>query len=332
MYRSRAGPMDFEYDLKEKTSSIFDRPAKEPLITEKTEIESGVKRTFSSAGLSTPSAKFTFQQSPKDVQPYVSGLGNPFLFALPKPKHVATPPAEPASPVTQRVISPNAVIRARKRRAKEGLFGSGFRKRLSEIADERNEGSMSDSDSDTFDQQTTHSRKSTDNIIYSEANQLTPLNASDRPSVPQRDYAYIMSGYIQTAFNLFVVLVLMYLALQAILTIQLDVQQKVSEYSDAIMKEITMCTKLYHENRCHPMDRVPAMDEACRNWETCIHRDPLVVGRAKVSAETFAEIINGFVDPISYKSMLFFLTLIFGSLIISNCAFGMYRSRHENRY
>ncbi|KAI9289926.1 Di-sulfide bridge nucleocytoplasmic transport domain-containing protein [Umbelopsis sp. AD052] len=330
MYRSRAGPMDFEYDLKEKTASIFDKPAKEPLITEKTEIESGVKRTFSSAGLSTSSTNFTFQQSPKDVQPYVSGLGNPFLFALPKPKHVPAPPPEPLA--TQRVISPNAVIRARKRRAKEGLFGSGFRKRLSEIADERNEGSMSDSDSDPFDQQTTYVRKPAGNMLKSEANQLTPLNPSDRPSVPQRDYAYILSGYIQTGFNLFVVLVLMYLALQAILTIQLDVQQKVSEYSDAIMKEITMCTKLYHENRCNPADRVPAMDEACRNWETCIHRDPLVVGRAKVSAETFAEIINGFVDPISYKSMLFFLTLIFGSLILSNCAFGMYRSRHENRY
>jgi hypothetical protein len=192
--------------------------------------------TFSSAGLSTPSNKFTFQQSPKDAQPYVSGLGNPFLFALPKPKQVASPPppAEPASPVTQRVISPNAVIRARKRRAKEGLFGSGFRKRLSEIADERNEGSISDSDSDTFDQQTTHPRKSTDSILNSETNELTPLYASDRPLVPQRDYAYIMSGYIQTAFNLFVVLVLMYLALQVILTIQLDVQQKVSEYSDGM--------------------------------------------------------------------------------------------------
>lgn len=166
----------------------------------------------------------------------MSGLGNPFLFALPKPKQAVTaplPPAEPANPVTQRVISPNAVIRARKRRAKEGLFGSGFRKRLSEIADERNEGSMSDSDSDAFDQRATSPRKSTDNIVTNNANQLTPaVYASDRPSAPQHDFAYIMSGYIQTAFNLFVVLVLMYLALQAILTIQLDVQQKVSEYSD----------------------------------------------------------------------------------------------------
>ena len=33
-------------------------------------------------------------------------------------------------------------------------------------------------------------------------------------------------------------------------------------------------------------------------------RDPTVVGRARVAAETFAEILNGFVDVISWKSMV----------------------------
>jgi hypothetical protein len=36
--------MDFEYDVRHKTPSVFDTPEKETLITEKTEIESGVKR------------------------------------------------------------------------------------------------------------------------------------------------------------------------------------------------------------------------------------------------------------------------------------------------
>lgn len=35
-----------------------------------------------------------------------------------------------------------------------------------------------------------------------------------------------------------------------------------------------------------------------------MNRDPTVVGRAKVSAETFAEIINSFIEPISYKTMV----------------------------
>jgi len=33
-------------------------------------------------------------------------------------------------------------------------------------------------------------------------------------------------------------------------------------------------------------------------------RDPREVARARVSAETFAEILNSFVEPISYKAMV----------------------------
>ena len=33
-------------------------------------------------------------------------------------------------------------------------------------------------------------------------------------------------------------------------------------------------------------------------------RDPKVVGRAKVSAEMLAEVVNGFVEPISWKTLV----------------------------
>lgn len=71
-----------------------------------------------------------------------------------------------------------------------------------------------------------------------------------------------------------------------------------------IMSEISQCSKQYVENRCSPELRVPAMERACLTWETCMKRNPSVVGRAKLSAETFAEIINGFIEPISYKTMV----------------------------
>lgn len=72
-----------------------------------------------------------------------------------------------------------------------------------------------------------------------------------------------------------------------------------------IVQEMAVCSKEYLENRCAPGTRVPAMEKACLAWEKCMNRDPTVVGRAKVSAETFAEIINSFIEPISYKTMVF---------------------------
>jgi hypothetical protein len=35
-----------------------------------------------------------------------------------------------------------------------------------------------------------------------------------------------------------------------------------------------------------------------------MNRDPAIVGRAKVGAELIAEVVNGFVEPISWKTLV----------------------------
>jgi len=119
-----------------------------------------------------------------------------------------------------------------------------------------------------------------------------------------RNIPYIVSGYLQLAFNGTLVLILLYLVLAFVQTIQRDVDQKVEEYSAEILQEMSLCSKQYLDNKCAPGQRVPAIEAACVAWENCMNRDPSVVGRAKVSAETFAEIVNSFIEPISYKTMV----------------------------
>ena len=46
------------------------------------------------------------------------------------------------------------------------------------------------------------------------------------------------------------------------------------------------------------------MAQQCSTWEVCMNRDPTTIGRAKVSAELIAEVINGFVEPISWKTLV----------------------------
>ncbi|OLL25636.1 Nucleus export protein brr6 [Neolecta irregularis DAH-3] len=142
-----------------------------------------------------------------------------------------------------------------------------------------------------------------------------------------RDIPYIASGYLQLLFNLFLIGILLYLVLAFVKTIQRDVDQKVEEYSAEILQEIKLCEKEYLENRCTPGIRVPAMEAPCEIWSRCMNRDPTIVGRARVSAETFAEIVNSFIEPISYKTMIFAVMLIFGSLFLSNFAFGLFRAK-----
>lgn len=140
-------------------------------------------------------------------------------------------------------------------------------------------------------------------------------------------WPFVLMGYLQLAFNLAVVSALLYLAISFYLTIRRDVELKVSERISALLSEIAVCRKQYAANRCDPHLRVPAIEAACVQWEACMQRNPTLVSRAKLSAETFAEIIEGFVEPISYKTMVFVVTAVGGAVFVSNLAFVVARGR-----
>lgn len=179
-------------------------------------------------------------------------------------------------------------------------------------------------------------------IAQNTSNHYT-LNMPSPPS-PQSDLPYILLGcvsyinslpielfnisasYLQFFFNLSLILVFLYLVLQFILTVQRDVEQRISEYSMGtflandtlnacsvikllfprradIVQEIAMCASQYKNNLC-ASNPIPAMIHQCASWETCMNRDPTIVGRAKVGAELIAEVVNGFVEPISWKTLV----------------------------
>jgi hypothetical protein len=69
-----------------------------------------------------------------------------------------------------------------------------------------------------------------------------------------------------------------------------------------IVQDIAMCALQYKNNLCD--NPLPAMAHQCALWATCMSRDPTIVGRAKVGAEMIAEVVNGFVEPISWKTLV----------------------------
>lgn len=63
-----------------------------------------------------------------------------------------------------------------------------------------------------------------------------------------------------------------------------------------------------------------------------MNRDPKVVGRARVGAETFAGVINSFVDPISWKTMGFTLVTLTFLIILTNSALFNLRAKHQHNH
>ncbi|GAB7351485.1 hypothetical protein MBLNU459_g2136t1 [Dothideomycetes sp. NU459] len=145
---------------------------------------------------------------------------------------------------------------------------------------------------------------------------------TQHPTLP-----HILSFYAQLLLNLFLIGGIMYILYSFWSTIRSDVDKKSSEAVAELLAEMAACAQQYTANRCERATRVPAMEVVCSNWDKCMNQDPRNVGRARVSAHTFAEIFNGFIEPISYKAMIFSLILVFGAVGISNFAFSIFRDK-----
>lgn len=117
-----------------------------------------------------------------------------------------------------------------------------------------------------------------------------------------------------------------------------------------VVQEIKACSVLYKNNFCEG-NIVPHMFQPCGEWETCMNRDPSKIGRARIGAQLLAEIVNAFVENISWKTFVSILvgyrflpgtlseddsfqffsvvSLAFFTLFI-NSLFTFYRSKHPH--
>lgn len=108
---------------------------------------------------------------------------------------------------------------------------------------------------------------------------------------------------MQVFFNGSLAAIALYVLTQFLFMIQRDVEHRVSEYSMEIVQDIAQCNLAYKTNLCAE-GRIPAMQAQCAAWETCMNRDPTKVGRAKITFEVFGEVINTFVEQISWKTLV----------------------------
>ncbi|KAF4693042.1 hypothetical protein FOZ60_012033 [Perkinsus olseni] len=142
---------------------------------------------------------------------------------------------------------------------------------------------------------------------------------------------YVLSGYVQLALNVAVGIFWLYMLYSLANTISSDINEKMSIYSDEVMDQISQCSRDYRENRCDPSTRVPAVEQACRMWEQCMARDPVLVAkRSNFTMETLGESLNGFFEKLTWKTIACLMLLCFGLVISYNAAFWLTSKSGEN--
>ncbi|KAH7907528.1 Di-sulfide bridge nucleocytoplasmic transport domain-containing protein [Hygrophoropsis aurantiaca] len=332
-HRSSEAPMDFEFTSRPSshTKSVWATADDDPNTPR--------KRPFNDINPSIP----TFP-APANTPIFGENRNVPFIFQQPAPqtpspypwappphfspqKAFPNPPQEEVRDVDMSELSPPkpeepSPVRAVATGALRRVFNSRRKARVqNRLTSSRQDDPGYGSEGESEDEEGNHGQ-----LTHNTSNHYT-LNLPSAPT-PQSDTPYILLGYLQFFFNLSLVLVFLYLLLQFILTVQRDVEHRISEYSMDIVQEIAMCAAQYKNNLC-ATNPIPAMAQQCATWETCMNRDPTTVGRARVGAELIAEVVNGFVEPISWKTLAFSLTSLSFLTVFINTLLSLYRSRHH---
>ena len=86
--------------------------------------------------------------------------------------------------------------------------------------------------------------------------------------------------------------------------------------------KINGCVKEYDENRCHPYQRVPALQQFCQDLELCMSSDPRKVAKRSVAfSSLIADNANRLFAGLKLQTILVISLLVFGSIISCNLLF-----------
>lgn len=110
-----------------------------------------------------------------------------------------------------------------------------------------------------------------------------------------------------------------------------DVNSRVQQSTSKMIIESSACAREYVENECRPGLMRPALQQFCQELEACMDRDPSGVYRINMLANSLAEAINEFFEPLSTKAVILLLLSVAAAVYFADYSFGFIRARTLTR-
>ncbi|KAK9172905.1 Di-sulfide bridge nucleocytoplasmic transport domain protein [Cryptosporidium meleagridis] len=183
----------------------------------------------------------------------------------------------------------------------------------------------------------TNNDLNSEKLNYNSSNQLSHgLNQKSYINSSKRMNIENTHEFIRLIFNIIIVFITLYIIFGIIFVIKNDIESKIQISITNILDEMNICSKHYVDNKCHPEQRVPAMESKCTEWERCMSQNPTIIARKSIfTAQIIGEIINTFLDQISFKSALFIfgfiIALIIGNYFVLSSKFCFNRNVNHTR-
>ncbi|KAF7713946.1 Uncharacterized protein PECH_000731 [Penicillium ucsense] len=148
----------------------------------------------------------------------------------------------------------------------------------------------------------------------------------EHPNVPA-----ILSWWAQLVVNLSLFSLAVWMVFSFVAEIRNEFDAVASKEMDSILHSIAECMQRYEDNRCAAGNLVPGLIPICAADRKCMDTDPTHVRRAMLSARTMAQIIDSFIEPISWKAIIIFLATIGTVAWASNWSFRSFRNNRLNQ-
>ncbi|KAJ5378091.1 uncharacterized protein N7496_005500 [Penicillium cataractarum] len=148
----------------------------------------------------------------------------------------------------------------------------------------------------------------------------------EHPNVPA-----ILSWWAQLVVNLSLFSLAVWMVFSFVSEIRNEFDAVASKEMDSILHNIAECMQRYEDNKCAAGNLVPGLVPICAADRKCMDTDPTHVRRAMLSARTMAQIIDSFIEPISWKAIIIFLATIGTVAWASNWSFRSFRNNRLNQ-
>lgn len=113
---------------------------------------------------------------------------------------------------------------------------------------------------------------------------------------------FIIYKYIFILTDILISLILSYLILQLFIFLQKDIMHKLRIKKYELDRVVEEARNNYKINMCDKSTRVPAMNKMCSEWECVIENGNIKY--TSVLFEVMGDVCNGFIDRVSWKSVL----------------------------
>lgn len=139
----------------------------------------------------------------------------------------------------------------------------------------------------------------------------------------------LFNGWVRAFFNVAVTSVLLYIGMVFVMAISRDINKGLEKQRQRVKEEALSCQEKYAKNQCSTV-QVPAMEEQCKIWETCMYKDAMLYDEASfLSAEVLGGVINTFVSQLDVRTVGIVLIAFLALFVGSNYAISLGTNRNS---